>query len=159
MADGGGHTADLAVFSFGQFQTDPARRHGFAEANRRDACRGLRLRIEQPCAARQGLATLKVYALAQLRQSLGTGDSFDLRPILPFVAMARMEHFLVKINFVAQQKQAFRISVEPANRIDGLWETELGQRTIFGAVRRELRKDAVGFVECEEQKKVSELMS
>src|SRR5712671_5599227 len=56
MADGGGHAADLAVFSFGQFESEPACWHRFAVANRGHAGRDFGLRVEHPSVARQGFA-------------------------------------------------------------------------------------------------------
>src|SRR5579862_3417060 len=48
MPNGGGHATYLAVFSFNQFQPDPAGGDGFAETNGRIAWRQFRLRIKHP---------------------------------------------------------------------------------------------------------------
>ena len=91
MADGGGHAADLAVLAFEQFQGDPAGGHGLAEADGRVARGNLRLRIEDPGAAGQGLAALKDESLAELEQGVRRGDAFDLDPVFALVGVARVE--------------------------------------------------------------------
>src|SRR5207302_1705451 len=58
VANGSGHTADLPVFALDEFEAEPASGNGFAKANRRIARSNLGLGFQQPCAARQSLATL-----------------------------------------------------------------------------------------------------
>ena len=64
--------------------------------------------------------------------------------------MLRMEQSLIQLCFVAQQQQPFGIRIEPANGVNIFRETKFGERAVWRAVRRELRKDAVRFVKCDE---------
>lgn len=154
MTDGGGHAADLPIFAFQQFQSDPAGRDGFAEADGRIARRDLRLRIENPGAARQGVSALNGQTAFEALQGFSGRNSFDLGPILTLVGMARVQEASVQLRFVAQEQEAFRIGVETADGIHALGKPELGQSAVGRTIRRELGEDAVGFVECEEHDQV-----
>jgi hypothetical protein len=61
-----------------------------------------------------------------------------------------MEQALVQLRFVAQQQKPFGVGVEPANGINVLRETKIGQRALAWMVRRELGQDAIWFVESNE---------
>jgi hypothetical protein len=150
MADGGGHATHLAVLAFDEFEADPAIGHAFAEADGRDARRNLRLRVEEPGAAGQGFVALDDESVLKLVQGFAHGDFFDLRPILAFVGVARVEELCVPMCFIAQEEEAFGIGIEAADGVDVFGETELGEGTVGGTIRGELREHAIGFVECDE---------
>ena len=71
-------------------------------------------------------------------------------PILAAVGVFRIKEFIIKAGFIAEEKQAFGISIEPPERIDSARQSKIGERaparTRLGS---ELREDAVGFVNCE----------
>ena len=160
------HFANLAVFAFNQFQSNPAIRNTFAETDWRNARRdcvvsalcadcfepqarryNLRLRLQNPRAARQSFATLNYNSVFQPLQIFQRWNFFDLRPILAFVRILRMQKFFIPFCLVAQKQKSFRIRVEPANRINVLLETKIRQRAVGRAVAGELRQYAVRFVE------------
>jgi hypothetical protein len=83
-------------------------------------------------------------------QSVRGGHAFDLGPILAAVGVFRIKEFIIKAGFIAEEKQAFGISIEPPERIDSARQSKIGERaparTRLGG---ELREDAVGFVKGE----------
>jgi hypothetical protein len=62
----------------------------------------------------------------------------------------RMEQPLVERRLIAQQQQPLALRIEPPNRIHARRKPKLRQRSMPRAVGRELREDAVRFVEGEE---------
>jgi hypothetical protein len=66
MADGRGHSPHLTVFSFNEFERDPAIRNILPETNGRIARQYLRLRIEQRRAAWQSFLVLNDHAAFEL---------------------------------------------------------------------------------------------
>ena len=58
-----------------------------------------------------------------------------------------MQQALVPFRLVAQQQETLGICVQPADGIDVFGKAKLRQRAVGRAVRRELRDDAIGFVE------------
>src|SRR5205809_7508591 len=91
MTDGRGHVTHLAIFSFNQFQTEPARGHGLAKTNRRMAGRDFRLRFQDPRAAGKGVAALNRYAFSEPAQCFRRGNYSNLRPVVSVVRMPLME--------------------------------------------------------------------
>lgn len=150
MPDGRRHSPHLPVLAFDQFESNPAIGNIFADTNRRVARWHLRLRLKQPCAARQCFVTLNLNATRETPKRLRGRDALHLRPVRAAMAVLRMQQALVQFGFVAQQQQSFGVRVETANRIDIFWKTKLCKRAIGRTVRRELRKHAVGFVERDE---------
>lgn len=88
-----------------------------------------------------------LHAPRQLLQCCRRWNEFDLRPVFAFVRVARMKQALIQASLITQQQQTFRIRIEPANRIDVLRKTKFRERAMRGAVRRELRENAMRFVE------------
>src|SRR5262245_34155976 len=80
VADGGGHPADLMVFSLDQRKGDPAIGDVFAEANGRVARGDERLRVEEPGAAGEGLVGADAEAALEWVERFACGDAFDLGP-------------------------------------------------------------------------------
>jgi hypothetical protein len=150
MSNRSRHFANLPIFTFNQFQTNPAIWHAFAETNWRDARRNFRLWFQNPRATRQRFAVLNQNSLFQLPQTFRRRNLFDLRPILARVRVARMQQTFVPRRFIAQKQQTFGIYIEPSNRINIFWKIKFRQRAIFRAVARELRKHAKRFVKSEE---------
>ena len=60
------------------------------------------LRFENPRQARQRFVSLNHNAACQLFQGFRRRSSFDLRPIFPFVRVARMQQLFVQFRFIAQ---------------------------------------------------------
>lgn len=147
VADGGGHASHLAVLAFDQLKAEPTRRHRAAAADAWNTGRNKRLRVQHPGAAGKRFAALDEHAALEPAQGLGSRNPFNLRPVLAFVCPPGQEQLRVQFRFVAQQEQAFRIGVEPADGIHILGKPEVGQRTIGRAIGRELREDGVRFVE------------
>ena len=110
----------------------------------------LRLRFKQPRAARQSFPALNQNPLFQLLQTFRRRNSFDLRPILALMRVARMQQFFIPFCVIAQKQQTFGIRIEPANRPDIFRKIKFRQRAIFRAVAGELRQHAERFVECDE---------
>jgi hypothetical protein len=69
-----------------------------------------------------------------------------------------MQESVIQCGFIAEQQQPFTFRIEPADRIHAWRKPELRERPMTGAIRRELRENAVGFVEGEEhgQKVISD---
>jgi hypothetical protein len=105
------------------------------------------LRLQNPRAAGQSFSALDGNAAFELLQNFRCGNIFNLRPILAFVGVAGMQQAFVPFRLVAQEQQALGIRVQPANRIDVFRKTEFRQRAVGRPVQRELRNDAVRFVE------------
>ena len=63
-----------------------------------------------------------------------------------------VQEFLIQFGFVAEQQDAFGISIESADGVNIFRELKIGQRAIGRAIRSELREDAERFVECEEHR-------
>lgn len=150
MPDSGGHAPNLAVFALDEFKTEPDGRDGLAGTNRREARCDVRLWFEQPRLAWEGLSALDDKAFLQFAESFRRGNIFDLRPIKPRVAMARVEKLLIQRGFIAEEKQAFGIRIEPSDGIDILGKTEVSQRAIRGAVGCELGNHAIRLMEGDE---------
>ena len=84
--------------------------------------------------------------LAQFLQRVFGHLSFNLRPIGAGVGVFRIEESGVQSGFVGKKKKPFAVAVEASEWVDILRQSEFGQRALSGMVRRELRKNAVGFV-------------
>jgi hypothetical protein len=153
MADGGGHFADLMVFAFGEFDGDPTIWNGFSDSDGRGAWGEVGLRIEKEGAAGECLVGAEEEAALEAEEAFGGGDAFDLGPVFAEVAVGGMQEFGVEVGFVAEQEEAFAISIEAADGIDALGEAESGEGGPFRAgFRGELGEDAVGFVKGEQHR-------
>src|SRR6185436_16992934 len=100
-------------------------------------------------AARKRFPPLDHNATRELLERLSGWDAFYVRPICARVTAPRMKQPLVQFRFIAQEQQTFRVRVEPADGVNALRETEIGQRPIRRTVQRELREDIVRLVECD----------
>ena len=150
VADGGGHAADLAIFSFDKFEAEPAGRDGFAETDGGGTRWDFRLGIKNPGVTRQGFASLHNDSFGELLQGLFCGDALDLGPVFTGVSVARVQEFFVQVWFVAQEEQAFGIGIQSADGVDMSREMEFGECLADRTVGGELGEDAKGFVKGEE---------
>jgi hypothetical protein len=64
------------------------------------------------------------------------------------VGVFRIKKFGVQSGFVGEKEQALAVTIETPEGVDVFRELEFGQRALSGMIRSELRKGAVGFVEC-----------
>ena len=152
VADGGGHAADLAIFSLREFEGEPGVGDGFSHADGRVARGDGGSGIEEARATRQGAGVVDRDAAAgEAGESSGGWGAFDLRPVFAAVGVAGIEQPGVETGFVAEEQEAFAVGVEAAERVDAGGEAEVGERAPFRAgLGRELREDAVGFVKREQ---------
>ena len=150
MPDCRRHPPDLPILSFNEFERDPCGRDDSALTDWRQPRWNVRLRIQQPRPAGQGLAALGHYALLQFAQTLGRWDSLHLRPIDPCMAATRMQQSLVQLWFVAKQQEPFRVRVQAPNRIHALGKSKFRERAVGGTIRRKLRNDLKRLVECQQ---------
>jgi hypothetical protein len=149
VSDGGGHATDLAVFAFSESEGDPASRNRLSEPDGRFARREIRLRLEEPRAARPDAASLNHQVLFELPQCGRFRNAFDLDPILAFVSAGGMQEAMVQIRFIAQKQKTLRIRIQPSDRVNPFWKTKLRQRAVARSISGELRKHPVRFVERE----------
>lgn len=150
MSNRRGHSPNLPIFAFDQFEAQPTCRDGFAYADGRHARGKLRRRFKYPRTAGKRFAALEDQSFTQIAQRIGIGNSFHLGPVFAFVSAPGMKQSLVQPWLVAQQEQSFRIGVEAAKRVDALRKSEFRKRAVGRAVWRELGENAIGFVECDE---------
>ena len=146
MADRSRHAANLSILSFHKFQNDPAVRDILAKAYRRITWRNLRLWIRQSRMTWQSPSPLNDQPRFQLLQTFGSRDSLHLHPVFSFVSVSGFQKPCVPFGLIAEQQQAFRIRVQPTNRIHVLWKAEFRQWTIPRTIGRELRQHTVWFV-------------
>lgn len=151
MADRCGHTANLAIFSFDEFERDPAIGDVFSKANRRIAGVNGGGGFDPAHVAGQGKVAVDLETAAgEVNEGVVGGDAFDLHPVFSAMGVGRIEEAGVEAGFVAEKEQALGIGIEPAERVDVFWETEIGERAPARAgLGRELREHAVGFVKGE----------
>ena len=129
MADGGGHPADLAIFPLGEFEGKPRVRDVLAVADRWISRRHGRSGVQQPRAARPRAKITEVDPAAlEAAQCLPIRHPFDLRPIFAPVRMTRVQEAGVQAGLVAEEQQSLGIGVEPAERVEALRQTEVGER-------------------------------
>ena len=152
MTNGGGHAADLAVFAFGEFEGKPGVGHVFADTNRGIARWKRRRCIEKLDTAGPRAMLAEQYAAgSETGECIGGRNAFHLRKIFPRVCVARIEKAVNEGAFVGKDEKALAIGVEPAGGIHARGQVEAGQRVPGRAgFGRELREDAVRFVECDE---------
>ena len=152
VADGGGHAADLAVFSFDEFEGEPGVGDGFSHADGRDARSDGGSGIEQARATGQRAIVVDRDAAArETGEGIGGRGAFNLRPVFAAMGVAGIEQPGVEARFVAEEQQALAVGVEAAERIDAGGQAEIGERSPTRAgLGRELREDAVGFVKREQ---------
>jgi hypothetical protein len=60
------------------------------------------------------------------------------------------EESVIEVGFVAEEKEAFGVGIEPAQRVDIFGKTEFGQGSIRRSIGRELGENPVGLVKGEE---------
>ena len=148
VANASGHFADLAVAAFAEGEFDPAGRDALTKADGRIARRVVGANLF-------GFGGESSFffdddTLAQLLQRIFGHLPFDLRPVSAGMGVFRIEEFGVQSGFVGKKKESFAVAVEASERVDVFRELEFGQRALSGMIRRKLREDAVGFVECQE---------
>jgi len=61
----------------------------------------------------------------------------------------RVQETSIKPGLVTEQKEAFRVGIEPAQRINIFWESKFCEGTVGGAIWRELGENTVGLMEGE----------
>lgn len=148
VADGGGHAADLAVFSFDEGERDPAVRDFLADADRGDAGRDHRLGSEQMDPGRGAAVALDGQsAAAEEIERAFPGDAFDLGVVGLGLFRAGVEDAGDEIFFITEEEEAFGIAVESADRPDFRRQGEIGEGALAGDVRGELAEDIEGLVE------------
>ena len=153
MADSGGHAADLTVFAFGEFEGEPAVANVFPYANRWVAWSDAGRCIETAGTAGKGAVVADGHAECECFEGGSVGDAFDLDPVLARVCVPRIEETVDERTLVGEEEQAFAIGIEAADWVDARREFEIRERRPRGTgLGRELREDAVGFVEGDEQK-------
>lgn len=116
MADGGGHSANLAVTAFRNRELKPlgGNRLTFAD---RWVPRPDRGRWYQFGFRRQGKTVFEVHALTQLLQGIVIGNMFNLYPVCFWEFVARVGNQLLHLTIVGQQEQAFTVPIQPASRV------------------------------------------
>ena len=156
VADGGGHAADLAIFSLREFEGEPGVGDGFSHADGRDARSDDGNGIEEVRAAGQGAVIVdRDAASGEAGEGIRGRGAFDLRPVFAAMGVAGIEQPRVEAGLVAQEQEAFAIGVEAAERVDAGGQAEVGERSPFRAgLGRELREDAVGFVKREQHRSI-----
>lgn len=131
VTDRGGHFADLAIFSFHQFQRNPAVLDGLPKTNRRIARRDDRLRIKDASVAGECFAAFDHDATFQFTQLFHRWNPLDLRPIFPLMSLTGVKQLPVQLRLIAHEQQAFGIGVEPANGPYLLRKTELRKGAVL----------------------------
>ena len=156
VANGGGHAADLAIFSLREFEGEPGVGDGFSHADGRVARSDGGNGIEEVRAAGQGAVIVDRDAAAgEAGEGIRGRGAFDLRPVFAAMGVAGIEQPRVEAGLVAQEQEAFAIGVEAAERVDAGGQAEVGERSPFRAgLGRELREDAVGFVKHEQHRSI-----
>jgi hypothetical protein len=56
----------------------------------------------------------------------------------------------VKSGLITEEKESFRVGIEPTQRINIFWESKFSEGAIRGAIGRKLREDSVWFMKSEE---------
>ena len=152
VANGGGHAADLAVFSLREFEGEPGVGDGFSHADGRDARSDGGSGIEQARATGQrAIVVDRDAAAGEAGEGIRGRGAFNLRPVFAAMGVARIEEAGVETGLVAEEQEALAVGVEAAEGVNAGGQAEIGERAPFGAgLGRELREDAVGFVEREQ---------
>lgn len=150
MAYGSGHSADLAVLAFTEFEGDPTIRHRFAESDRRIPRGHFRLGIQPLRTRRSSVVALDQQTVFQGPESALLGDSLDLHPVGPPMAGLRIQESVIQSRFITEQQEALRIGIQPSQWIHPRRKPELGQRSIGRSVGGELGQHPVRLVEDQE---------
>ena len=138
MTYGSGHSSDLPVFAFAEFEGDPTIRHRFAESDRRIPRSHFWLGI-QPLRTRwSGVVALDQQTVFQCPESALLGDSLDLHPVGPPVAGLWIQEPVIQSRFITEQQEPLRIGIQPSQWIHPRRKTKLGQRSIGRSVGGEL---------------------
>ena len=66
------------------------------------------------------------------------------------MGVLRVEQAGIEARFVAEKKEAFRIGIKSAKRVNIFWESKLSQGAVGGAIWGELGNHPIGFVKGEE---------
>ena len=152
MTHCGRHAADLPVSPFAKSEFDPEILNGFTDANRGIARRKGGLRIEQASFRREGFAAFNDHAGAQRPQSFFIRQTLNQDEIGFGNMVLGIEEEFVQMPLIGKQQQALRVGIQPPDRVDIFWEIEISERPVGTAIRGELRQNAVGFMECENQR-------
>ena len=152
VANGGGHAADLAIFSLREFEGEPGVGDGFSHADGRDARSDGGSGIEQARATGQRAVVVDRDAAArEAGEGIGGRGAFNLRPVFAAMGVAGIEQPRVETGLVAEEQEALAVGVEAAEGVNAGGQAEIGERAPFRAgLGRELREDAIGFVEREQ---------
>lgn len=152
MPDSGSHAADLPVSPFADSEFDPEILDGFADANRGISRGNGGLRIKQASFRREGFAAFNNHAGAQRPQSILIRQTLNEDEIGFRNMVLGIEKAFVQIPFIGKQQQSLRVGIQPPDRVDIFGEIKIRERPVRTAIRGELRQNAVGFVECENQR-------
>ena len=148
----GRHAADLSVPPFADSEFDPEILDRFANTNRGIAGWNGGLRIEQASFRREGFSAFNDHAGAQRQKSILIRQTLNEDEIGFGDMVLGIEKAFVQMPFIGKQQQSLRVGIQPPYRIDIFWEIEIQEWPVGTAIRGELRQDAVGFVECENQR-------
>ena len=159
MPDGGSHSADLAVAALAEAEFDPEILDRFANTNWRMSRRKGGLRIEQASFCGEGFAAFNENAGAQRAQSFFIRQTLNEDEIGFRDMVLGVEQSFVPLRLVGQKKQSLRVGIQAADRVDISGKVEIRQGAVGTAIRRELRKNAEGFVEGEDQRTFSRVRS
>ena len=146
------HAAHLPVPPFANPQFDPKILHIFPKTNRRITRWKFGLRVQKPCACRQGELTVQNDAIAELLKSRFTRKPLQKQMISFFHMVGGREQTRIPARLVREQQQSLGVGIQPPDGIHTLGKSKLRQRTVRAAIQRELREHAIGFVKGEDQR-------
>lgn len=78
-------------------------------------------------------------------------DSLDLDMVCSWMGVGWIKQSAIQPGLVGKKQQALGIHVEPAQRVNALWEAEFRQCPLPRLIRCELAEDTIWFVECDDQ--------
>ncbi|MFT6179327.1 MAG: hypothetical protein ACJAQT_000240 [Akkermansiaceae bacterium] len=143
----------MAVFTFAEFEADPGIDNFLANADGGIA-RGKRGGLFEGlgAAGSAGVAFDDDGSATEFGERGFIGDSFDEDEVAAAVLIARIEEAIFERFFVREEKEAFRVHVEAAER-EAFWrEAEFLESALsfVAGVGIELAENSVGFVEGDE---------
>jgi hypothetical protein len=159
VADGGGHSADLAVAAFVDAEFDPEILDGFSQADGGIAWRDERVGFADVGVGGEGGFAVEGDATAEAGEGFFIWEALDEDEVGFWNVVVGIEEADGPGGFVGEEEEAFRVGVEAADGVGVFWKSEVGEGAVGTAVGRELGEDAVGFVEGEDQRILSRVRS